>query len=382
MKQTKDWIRLSMVTGLGPVGFWALVDHFGSPTAALAASAGQWQALAGVRPGQLQDRAQAVSLGELVERELQGLAAIGGRAVSYLDAAYPEALRSIACPPPVLYLCGPAERMDRPSVAVIGSRSATSYGRRTARRLARELADRGIIVVSGLAEGIDAEAHAGCLAGGEATIAVLGCGLDVIYPRVNAALYRQIAETGLLISEYPLGTRPEGFRFPARNRIIAGLSRGVVVVEAARRSGTLITVQHALEEGREVFAVPGQVDSAKSAGSHWLLQQGAGLVVCADDIVQGLGLGPGALPRARLERSPIDTIDTIDTAAAALLALIDPYPVVRDELLHRSGLSSARLSELLLVLELAGAIEVLPGDRLRRVVGEACSHETQPNVVT
>ncbi len=351
-----------MVNGLGPLGFWALVTHFGSPGAALAASDVQWQAVPGLRSGAVSARRGGTTLGDRVDRELRTLAALGGRAVCYPDPDYPLLLRTIACPPPVLYLRGRIEPGNGAAVAIIGSRSATSYGRRTAHRLARDLADRGVTVVSGLAQGIDAEAHAGCLAGGGATIAVLGCGLDVVYPRINNRLYCRIAETGLLISEYPLGTRPDGFRFPARNRIIAGLSRGVVVVEAAQRSGTLITVQHALEEGREVFAVPGQVDSAKSAGSHWLLQQGAGLVVCADDIVLGLGLPISSIPVPE----PRQETGAVDSAAADVLALLDPYPVLRDELLRRSGLGSARLSELLLILELAGCVEILPGDRVRR----------------
>lgn len=352
-----------MVNGLGPVGFWALVTYFGSPGAALAASEAQWQAVPGLRPGSASARSTGTALNDRIDRELQSLAALGGRVVCYPDPDYPPLLRTIACPPPVLYLRGRVESSHGVVVAIIGSRSATSYGRRTAQCLARDLAGRGVAVVSGLAQGVDAEAHAGCLAGGGSTIAVLGCGLDVVYPRINSRLYRRIAETGLLVSEYPLGTRPDGFRFPARNRIIAGLSRGVVVVEAARRSGTMITVQHALEEGREVFAVPGQVDSAKSAGSHWLLQQGAGLVVCADDIVQGVGLPSASVPASGFQQET----DSVDGAAAEVLTLLEPYPVLRDELLRRSGLGSARLSELLLMLELAGCVEILPGDRVRRV---------------
>ncbi|SHH67413.1 DNA-processing protein DprA [Desulfofustis glycolicus] len=368
MKQTRDWIQLSMVDGLGPNGFWALVTHFGSPGAALAASGAEWQALPGLRWRQVPARGAIIAGGERVDRELAALADIGGRAVSYPDPDYPSLLRSIACPPPVLYLCGRSGVGNTTAVAIIGSRAATSYGRRTAHRLAMDLGGRGVTVVSGLAQGIDAEAHAGCLAGGGFTVAVLGCGLDVVYPRINGRLYRLIAEAGLLVSEYPLGTKPEGFRFPARNRIIAGLSRGVVVVEAARRSGTLITVQHALEEGREVFAVPGQVDSAKSAGSHWLLQQGAGLVVCADDIAEGLGLPSSPVPKQETAQEA----GAIDSGAAQVLALLEPYPLLRDDLLRRSGLGSARLSELLLMLELAGCVEILPGDRVRRIDTAAC----------
>jgi DNA processing protein len=219
-------------------------------------------------------------------------------------------------------------------------------------------------VVSGLATGIDTEAHCGCLDGQGKTIAVLGCGLDVVYPRSNKTLYSQIAEQGVLVSEYALGTRPEGFRFPARNRIIAGLCHGVVVVEAARKSGSLITVQHALEEGREVFAVPGQIDSAKSNGTHWLLQQGASLAVSAADIIDSLGLGSNE--PAIVGDGPGSVVE-LEAETAALFGLIDQYPIQRNVLVERSGMSPAKISEHLLLLELEGLIEILRGDQIRRV---------------
>jgi DNA processing protein len=213
--------------------------------------------------------------------------------------------------------------------------------------------------------GIDAEAHAGCLARNGNTIAVLGCGLDVVYPRANRKLYDQTVEHGLIVSEYPLGTKPDGFRFPARNRIIAGLSLGVVVVEAARKSGSLITVQFALEEGREVFAVPGQIDSVKSSGTHWLLQQGAALVVSAEDILEHL---PMHLFAGKRDTARPSACPEMDEESSRLLSLIEPYPMRRDELLQCAGLSPARLSELLLLLELDGLVELLPGDEVRKTL--------------
>lgn len=354
-----------MLQGLGPAGFWALINHFGSPAAALTASGDQWHRVLDRRSALGQDRSEIDRVLARAEKELHRLAGIGARVITWSDDDYPALLRVTACPPPVLYVHGRTDLLDEPAVAVIGSRSATSYGRRSALALARGLAGYGVSVVSGLAQGIDAEAHAGCLAGGGYTVGVLGCGLDVIYPKVHGPLYRRLVENGLLISEYPLGTRPEPFRFPMRNRIIAGLCCGVVVVEAARRSGTLITVQHALDEGREVFAVPGQIDSAKSAGSHWLLQQGATLVVSADDIVTCLGLiKPSGSKRDPESKAPALN----DPDAAGVLELIEPYPLSRDELLRNSGMSSGRFNEILLLLELEGLIEVLPGDRLRRLV--------------
>ena len=256
--------------------------------------------------------------------------------------------------------------MQENSVAIVGSRAATIYGRRTAYSLAGSLARFKVGVVSGLALGIDAEAHAGSLAAGGSTVAVLGCGLDVIYPQQNSDLYKKISEHGVLVSEYPLGTRPEGFRFPARNRIIAGLSQGVVIVEAAKRSGSLITAQLALDYGREVFAVPGQVDSHKSAGAHWLLQQGAKLVLRAEDIVEEL---PGRILSCEDEKvaGKRDKVSDLDPDAEQLLNHIEPYPQTRDQLMEHSGLSPARMSELLLFLELEELVEVLPGDKIKRV---------------
>jgi DNA processing protein len=188
----------------------------------------------------------------------------------------------------------------------------------------------------------------------------------VVYPRANKNLYSQISRKGLLVSEYTLGTRPEGFRFPARNRIIAGVSSGVVVVEAAKKSGSLITVQFALEEGREVFAVPGQIDSVKSGGTHWLLQQGAGLVVSADDIISSLRLQVGGQSMKNGARSK-SVLPDLDAVSLELLSVINSYPIQRDELVGISGLAPARLSEHLLLLELEGLVELLPGDEVCRL---------------
>jgi len=223
-----------------------------------------------------------------------------------------------------------------------------------------------LTVVSGLALGIDTESHNGALTGKGSTVAVLGCGLDVVYPRQNLPLFRKIIECGALVTEYPLGTRPEGFRFPARNRIIAGLSKGVVVVEAAKRSGSLITAQIALDCGREVFAVPGHIDSCKSEGTHWLLKQGAKLVQSAADIVEELDM---VMPPCAPEQAGNnqESNSGLDPDARALLGKLDSYPQMREGLIEKTGFSPARISELLLFLELDGWIEMLPGDRVRKI---------------
>ena len=290
----------------------------------------------------------------------------GAEAILWGDSDYPSMLAQTVNPPPALYTFGDKTLLNSPSVAMVGSRAATVYGRRVAFSLAGDLAQRSVTVVSGLAAGIDAEAHAGCLAVGGKTIGVLGCGLDVVYPRANKNLYSQISRTGLLVSEYTLGTRPEGFRFPARNRIIAGVSSGVLVVEAAKRSGSLITVQIALEEGREVFAVPGQIDSIKSGGTHWLLQQGAGLVVSADDIISSLRLQVDGKTLKNGKRGQ-GVLHDLDSVSRELLSLINSYPIQRDELVRLSGMAPAKLSEHLLLLELEGLVELLPGDEVCRM---------------
>lgn len=369
MNSTLDWINLSLVPGLGLSGFWRLVKHFQSPGEVLRASRQDLARVEGINKRQIAGFSPAAECSQQGEIELERLGLLGGVAISFADDRYPPLLRQLVDPPPVLYVLGRDHLLLQPAVAVVGSRAATSYGKRTAFNLSRKLADWSVSVISGLALGIDTESHKGALAGQGGTVAVLGCGLDVVYPKQNRALYQRIAEAGLLVSEYPLGTKPEGFRFPARNRIIAGLSLGVIVVEAAKRSGSLITAQMALDYSREVFAVPGQVDSAKSEGTHWLLQQGAKLVQRVEDIVVELNLSGSShnIADTGLGR---ESEPELEPDAAALLSHIEPYPLPREEILTKSGITPARLSELLLLLELDGLIEMLAGDKVRKISGE------------
>lgn len=359
-----DWISLSLAPGLGLAGFWRLVEHFGSPERVFAASHSARLKVPGILPRQIAALASPDELRQKGERELDLLRQRNCQALDYSDTLYPELLRQIPDPPPVLYLRGRKELLSSACVAIVGSRAATAYGRRTCRSLATEIAPF-LTIVSGMALGIDAEAHAGALAVGGRTIAVLGTGLDVVYPEQNRRLYEQIGERGLLVSEYPLGISPEGFRFPARNRIIAGLCLGVLVVEAARKSGSLITAQMALDSGREVFAVPGQIDSFKSEGAHWLLKQGAKLVQSAQDVFDEL--------RVEMQKSDADHAKdglsplSMDPDALHLLSHIGPYPQAREQLGVDTGLTPARLSQLLLLLELDGLVEILPGDAIRRL---------------
>jgi len=364
---TLDWISLSLVPGLGLSSYWRLIDHFHSPTAVLRATGKELLLVQGLRR---QRGAGPFPLAETLRRgqqELDHLATIGACALSYEDEGYPPVLRQLADPPPVLYVLGRKELLCNTAVAIVGSRAATGYGRKIAFTLAERLSARGLTVVSGLALGIDAESHAGALGGKGSTVAVLGCGLDIIYPQQNSVLFREIGERGVLVTEYPLGTRPEGFRFPARNRIIAGLSKGVVVVEAAKRSGSLITAQIALDCGREVFAVPGHIDSCKSEGTHWLLKQGAKLVQTAEDIVDELDLTDSIAVSECATAVKHAESSALEPDALTLLNHLDTYPQQREELIAKIGLSPARVSELLLCLELDGWIEMLPGDRVRQI---------------
>jgi DNA processing protein len=258
------------------------------------------------------------------------------------SAGFPRSLSAIFDPPPGLFLRGTAGEalLARPSVAIVGARSCSPYGAQVARSLARELAAAGLVVVSGLARGVDGEAHRGALEAGGATVAVLGCGVDRDYPAAHAQLARRIAETGLIASEYAPGVEPAPWRFPARNRIVAGLAQATVVVEARERSGALITADLALEEGREVFAVPGEITSALSAGTNALLRLGATPLTSAADVLEAFGLeaaGPPALPAGA---SPV----------------LERLPATADELARALRLDAGRLAALLVELELAGAV--------------------------
>ena len=279
--------------------------------------------------------------------------------IVWSDAAYPPALTAIVDPPPVLWTRGSRAALDRPAVAIVGSRAASPYALDVAERLAADLAARGLAIVSGLARGVDAAAHRGALSAGGSTVAVLGCGADIVYPKEHAALARAIEPAGLIISELIPGTRPLPQFFPQRNRIISGLSRAVVIVEAGERSGSLITARCALEQGRDVLAVPGNVLSGRNRGGHALLRDGAKIVEDADDILEELhGVGGRGAVRGTESRRP---------CADPVLACLTPgEPCDLDGISERSGLSPARLLPRLFELELQGRIRRAGGGRFVR----------------
>jgi len=286
------------------------------------------------------------------DRYRASLAAKGLRFVGRSKPGFPELLRELHDPPPGLFLRGSAEPqlLSDPSVAIVGARSCSSYGSHVARMLGRELAAAGLVVVSGMARGVDGEAHRGALEAGGATVAVLGCGVDRDYPAAHTHLARGICETGFVVSEYAPGVEPAPWRFPARNRIIAGLCHATVIVEARERSGALITADFALEAGREVFAVPGEITSALSAGTNALLRVGAAPLTSPADVLEVFGIEVGAPSR----------LDLGDHAASVLAAL-SQEPAGADELGRVTGLDAAALATALAELELAGAVAEADG---------------------
>lgn len=364
----EDWLTLSFLPGLGCNLINRLVREKGSAGAVLRKGA-LLKNIPGIGPGMgalLTDSKQLATARQRAQRELDRLAELNISLVPFNSSQYPAPLRSIPDSPALLYFCGGLQGLERPAVAIIGARTATEYGRRISAMLAADLVTAGMVVVSGGAYGIDAAAHRGALQAGGETIAVLGCGVDRVYPRSHAGLFREIIDHGALVSEYPLGTPPEGFRFPARNRIISGLVKGVVVVEATEKSGSLITARLALDQGREVFAVPGRIDSPKSVGTHRLLQQGAHLVQTAEDILEGLSWTNGMFGADRKpERG--DGSPALPPREQLLLDHLDAYPRDIDSIVRNTDFTIVELHSLLLQLELKGLVRQLSGQQYERL---------------
>ena len=356
--QLAPWIALTRVKGLGAVGFKKLAAHYADPARVFFSSAAELAEVEGLGKEAF-DGILRFSAWKEVDEELRRAAAAGASLVPFVDRNYPAQLREIADPPPVLYVKGEL-RENTKAVAIVGSRSASDYGRRIARDLAGGLSAFGFTVVSGMARGIDGSAHESALAAGGRTVAVLGCGVDRAYPPEHAALYRRILAQGAIISELPIGARPMAFNFPARNRLISGLSLGVIVVEATEKSGSLITASMAVEQGREVFAVPGLVGSSRSRGAHRLLRQGAKLVETVNDVIEEIapqlvGRASAPLKRALPDNVPIE--------ARQIFALLEEGELQIDELIEGSGLTPSKVSQILLELELHGVLRQLPGKR-------------------
>lgn len=352
------WIGLKAVPGIGNVTFRRLLERFDTPETVLSAPPAALAEVKGVSPVVLEAIAHG-SWRAFAEQECVRLASSGARLVTFTSADYPKSLFEIPDPPPFLYVSGEL-RSHETSIAIVGSRRATSYGLLATSRLAEALAAHGVAVVSGMARGVDTAAHKGALAAGGRTIGVLGCGIDKIYPPENRNLFREMTQKGCLVSEYPLGTLPLAENFPRRNRIISGLSRGVLVVEAAENSGSLITAQYALEQGRDIFAVPGGIAFASSRGSNRLIKQGAKLVDCIEDILEELP-GFGGATGISQEKTGAATTFALTPKEAAIYELLARSPLHIDDIIAQTELTAGEVCSMLLHLELKGAITPLPG---------------------
>jgi len=354
------WLALTRVKGLGGVGLKKLISRFGDARAVFSLAPSDLADVEGLHR-EVVDEIVGFSSWAEVDAEIGRAKAAGVAIVPFGASGYPERLRMIADPPACLYIKGGglATGDDR-AVAIVGSRSSSDYGRRVARDLARGLASLGFTVVSGMARGIDGAAHESALQAGGRTIAVLGSGVERAYPSEHELLYRRIAASGAVISELPIGTRPMAFNFPARNRLISGLSLGVIVVEATEKSGSLITAASAVEQGREVFAVPGPVGSSRSRGSHRLIRQGAKLVETVEDVIEEIA--PQLLPRAG-GAGPIAPAlaPNASEAARKIFALLNDGSLHVDQVIEKTGLPPARVLETLLELELQGLLHQAPG---------------------
>ncbi len=353
----KPWLALTLVPEIGPRTVRKLLWAFGTPEAVLAANRCE---LERVIPRRLAARLMAPPQEGAIEAAVGWLDNEAHHLVTLADPDYPRLLLEIADPPPVLYVAGDRSLLSAVAVAVVGSRTPTPQGLDNAEAFSRALSEAGVTVVSGLAEGIDAAAHRGALAGGAGTIAVVGTGADRVYPARHRALAEAILESGALVSEFALGTRALPGNFPRRNRIISGLTRGCLVVEAAPQSGSLITARCALEQGREVFAIPGSIHSPLSKGCHALIKQGAKLVESAGDVLEELGMIEAIGATAALSNSGEPAEVT------GLLSHVGYDPVDIDALCSRSGLPPEVVTAELLALELAGRVAVLPGGLYQR----------------
>jgi DNA processing protein len=353
-EDSRDWIGLSLITGLGGETFRRLLSAFGAPQQIYATS------VSALCHHVSTDIARQIADGpdeSALAPALAWLGQPGNSIVTLADSAYPQTLLEIPDPPPLLYVKGNAAYLNHPAIAVVGSRNATPQGLKNAEAFAQALSEAGWCVVSGLALGVDGASHRGALRGPGSTIAVVGTGLDIVYPARHRELAHEICAKGVIVSEFALGEPSKAANFPRRNRLISGLARGVLVVEANLESGSLITARLAGEQGREVFAIPGSIHSPLSKGCHRLIKQGAKLVDSIHDILEELGGAPIS------QASP----EVPDDAAHPLLDQMGYEAVAIDTLTQRSGLTSDQVSAMLLTLELEGKVASLPGGRYQRV---------------
>jgi DNA processing protein len=356
MQEKAFWLGWQMLLPGQSKRIWHLVERFGSPKTAWEASANELIKTGGCSvefAHNLDKKKKDIE----PEAEMTRLDKKGIGYITYREPSYPEPLKNIFDPPPGLFYKGNLISQDSPAVALVGSRRATHYGKTVAEKIAEELAESGLTVVSGLARGIDSSAHRGALKAGGRTIAVLGNGVDVVYPRENQSLQNDVSLSGAVISEYPLGSPPEAWHFPVRNRIISGLSRAVVVIEASERSGALITADCALEQGREVLALPGNINSPMSKGTNRLIKQGACLCEKVEDIFEEIGFGS----LFRNSETKTKTLPKMSRDEENIYHLLIGNTVDLDVIIDQSGLSAQEVLSALMFLELKGLVRQLPG---------------------
>jgi DNA processing protein len=365
-QQRAAYVALALTPGIGPSRLHAILEVCHTATGAFSAPIELLRTI----PGMTLAAAMAIRAGGVASglRALEDTERLGGRVLAPSDGEYPELLRNIPEPPPVLFTLGEVALLQRPAVAIVGSRDHTAYGGEVARALAWGAASAGLAVVSGMARGLDAVAHDAALDAGGATIGVLGNGLGVVYPSANRGLYRRVAERGLLLTEFPPGERPTAGSFPRRNRLISGLARVTVVVEAAEGSGALITAGTALDQGREVMAVPGNITSPSSVGANRLIRDGATPLLTSDDLLDQFP--EAARPAEGFAARPPVTLplpDGLDGADRAIAELLGADPLPLEDLVGLSGRPPQDLLAVLCALEIAGVVEQQPGRRFRRI---------------
>ncbi len=349
---------MSGIKGIGNVTCKNLLKKFGDPEKVFNAPVSEIAAVDGIRKETLKAIANK-KFKDDPYRELEKVKSCGARIVTFNDPEYPVPLKEIHDPPMILYMKGAEIPQNKTFVAIVGSRNATHYGLKAAEEFGQGIARRGLGVVSGMAMGIDASSHWGCISGKGFTVGVLGCGIDVVYPAQNRKLFDKIIESGTLITEFPVGTSPSPPNFPKRNRIISGLSRGVLVVEATKNSGSLITASMALEQGRDVYAVPGNIESFKSRGCHFLIKHGAMLAENADDIMEGMGLNyPGMTKSDTFIKKDLPEMSEVEKT---IYNIVGEYPMHIDQIQKNGRISMGDLSGTLTKMELKGIIKQLPG---------------------
>jgi len=355
----KYWLAWNKIPEIGPKRFYKLLKYFGTVRNAWEAKSGEISKILNLT-SKISSKISEEKNNIIPEQELDLVRKHKIKVLTIEDKYYPENLKTIHYPPPVLYFKGTIVKTDKNSISIVGSRKATYYGKMVAEKLSKDLALAGLTIISGMARGIDTAAHKGALSVNNRTIAVLGCGIDYIYPPENRKLSQEIEESGAVLSEFPLSTLPERQNFPRRNRIISGLSLGTVVVEAAEKSGALITADFALDQGREVFAIPGNINSPLSNGSHNLIKQGAKLVNNYRDILEEIHM---AFPQKTCERATPEKDISLSEEEKILYRLITKEPIQIDEIIEISKLPVGKVSEILLNLELKDIIKEIEGKR-------------------